>query len=175
MQLSAQITVPALGELLARNASRAHNRVAKQAVRDVLTAHWQKRIPLHFTRPAHGRYGYAQRSPRYRFQKQKKFGSSIDLVRTGRTRQQMTSQAQITVAGTATAGTIRGNLTLRFPFPGGGLRFKAAPGTRQRVTIEQMASEIRRITPDEIGQINSEVRDRYVHLVKTTTSARQRA
>lgn len=171
--LITQIRVPAIFEMLLPTAGRLHNAIAKDAVRDTLVKHHRRRIPGHFQRPAHGKYGYAQRSPRYRAAKQKKYGSSIDLVRTGRTKQQMTTQRQITVSGQATAGTIRGRLTLRFPFPGGSLRFKAAAGTRQRVTIEQMAREIRTITSDEIQQINRDIRGLYVDGVKKRAGQRQ--
>lgn len=171
--LFAQIKVPAIFELLLPSAGRLHNSIVKDAVRDVLVEHHRRRIPGHFQRPAHGKYGYADRSPRYRAQKQRRYGSSIDLVRTGRTRQQMTTQRQITVGGQATAGTIRGRLTLRFPFPGGSLRFKQDALGRQRVTIEQMAREIRAITPDEIQQINREIRGRYVDGVKARAGERQ--
>lgn len=171
--LIAQIRVPAIFELLLPTAGRLHNAIAKDAVRAVLVEHHRRRIPGHFTRPAHGKYGYAERSPRYRVQKQRKYGSSIDLVRTGRTRQQMTTQRQIAVGGQATAGTIHGRLTLRFPFPGGSLRFRQNSRGRQRVTVEQMAREIRAITPDEITQINREIRGRYVDGVKARAGDRQ--
>lgn len=171
--LIAQIKVPAIFELLLPSAGRLHNSILKKVVEDVLVTHWRKRIPGHFQRPAHGKYGYADRSPRYRRQKQRKYGSSIDLVRTGRTRQQMTTQRSITVGGQATAGTIRGRLVLRFPFPGGSLRFKPGVGNRQRVSIEQMAKELRAITPDEISQINREIRGRYVDGVKKRAGERQ--
>jgi hypothetical protein len=172
-QMIVTIDVPKLGEMLLGNASRAHNRIARQATREVLLDHWRKRIPLHFKRSAHSRYHYAERSPRYRFQKQKRYGSSIDLVRTGRTRDLMSSvnDAGIRISGTAAGGTLAARLTLRFPFKGGSRRYRGF--SRQQVTIEQMAREIETFTPDEVSQMVGEVRDRYINLVKTTTSPRQ--
>lgn len=170
---TATIEVPKLGELLVGSASRTHDRIAKQAVHDVLDIHWSRRIPGHFQRPAHGKYKYAERSKRYRFRKQKKYGSSIDLVMSGRTRDLMTSQRRIVIRGTAAGGTLTGRLILRFPFPGGSQRFRKT-GTRQAVTIQQMAREIEAFTPEEITQINAEVRERYTFYVKTATGPRQR-
>lgn len=169
----ATIDIPKLGELLKGNAARPHNKIAKNAVKHVLREHWSRRIPGHFQRSAHAKYHYATRSPRYRFYKQRKFGSSVDLVRSGRTREVMTSQFQIVIGGNAAGGTLTGKLILRFPFRGGTRRFRK-PGSRQAVTIAQMAREIETFTPEEVSQINREVRDRYVFLVNETTGPRQR-
>lgn len=173
MQLSFEIEVPKLGDFLVGNATRKHNQLVKRAVHTVLMQHWRQRIPKHFTRPAHGKYGYAERSARYRVRKQKKYGTSIDLVRTGRTRHAMTTQFRITIGGQASSGGVTGRLHLRFPFPGGTRRFRRR-GTRQAVTIEQMAKEIETITPDEVREITEQVRDAYMVLVDTDTSPRQR-
>lgn len=188
--LVAAIDVPKLGELLLGNASRAHNKIAKDTLRRVLLTHATRRIPLHFTRPAHQRYGYAQRSARYRVIKQKKYHSTIDLVMTGRTKDAMSTQRTITVGGTAAGGNLRGDLKLRFPFgaaaqqawarrakgksKGAPLSARARRDGKPRVTIAQMRKEIATIAPAEVSEINHELRDRYVDLVKTTTGARQR-
>lgn len=173
MQLSFSIEVPKLGAFLVEKSKRAHNRIVKECVREVLTTHWRKRIPIHFTRPAHQKYGYAERNKRYRIRKQKKYGTSIDLVRTGRTRHAMTTQYRITVGGQASSGGVTGKLQLRFPFAGGTRRFKK-PGSRQAITIEQMAREIETITPDEIREINDQVMAAYLKKLETDTSPRQR-
>lgn len=167
------IEVPKLGEFLLGSASRKHNALVKVAVRAVLMHHWRNRIPGHFQRPAHNRYGYAQRNARYRFSKQRKYGSSIDLVRTGRTRHVMTTQSRITVGGQASSGGVTGRLLLRFPFPGGTRRFRR-PGSRQAITIEQMAREIETIIPTEVREIEQQIREFYMVLIETDTSKRQR-
>jgi hypothetical protein len=188
--LLASIDVPKLGELLLGNASRTHNKIANTAMRETLLTHATRRIPQHFARPAHSKYGYAERSKPYRFFKQRKYGSAIDLVMTGRTKHAMSSQRQITVGGTATGGTLRGDLKLRFPFglaaqqaharrargqsKGAPLSARGRRDGKPRVTIAQMRKEIATITPDEASQITAELRDRYVEGVKTTAGPRQR-
>lgn len=189
-RLEAVIEAPQLGELLLGNAARTHNRIAKSALRDVLLTHAQQRIPGHFTRPAHARYGYAMRSAQYRHYKQRRFHSSIDLVMTGRTKHAMGTQRQIQIGGTAAAGTLDGRLKLRFPFSlaaqaaharrargeskGAPLASRGRRDGRPRVTIEQMRREIAAFVPAELAQIQSQLRDRYVDLVNTTAGRRQR-
>jgi|SRR6185437_12493342 len=151
---------------------RLHNRLMKDTMRETAQDHWRRRIPGHFQRPAHGKYHYAERSKKYRFYKQRKFGSSIDLVRTGRTRHVMRSQKRIVLGGSATGRGVVARLILRFPFPGGTLRFR--DHSRQRVTLEQMMKEIRTITDDEGREIATFVKEVYVRKVETDTSARQR-
>ncbi|HWB13343.1 MAG TPA: hypothetical protein VG826_29225 [Pirellulales bacterium] len=188
--LIATIDVPKLGELLLGNAGRAHNRIARAAVSDTLLTHATRRIPGHFARSAHRKYGYADRAKPYIFWKQKKYGHTADLVMTGATQHGMSTQRSITVGGTAVGGNLRGDLKLRFPF--GALAQKAwarrargeargaplAARTRRdgkpRVTISQMKKEVAATTPDEVREISQEIRDRYVEGVKTTTGPRQR-
>jgi hypothetical protein len=196
-QLLASIEIPKLGELLLDNAGRTHDRIAKTAMRETLLTHATTRILLHFARPAHDRYGYAERSPHYRHFKQKRFHTSIDLILSGRTKHAMTTQRQITVGGSATGGDLKGDLKLRFPWNltgnGGQTTVQAAHARRRaglskgaplsararrdgkpRVTIAQMRKEIATITPDERSQMVAELRDRYVTGVKTTAGPRQR-
>lgn len=152
---------------------RIHNALVKRVFRTVIEHHHERRIPRHFQQSAHGRYGYADRSKRYRFAKQKRYGSSIDLVRTGRTRRQMISQRQLTLGGQASTSGLKATLRLRFPFPGGTGRVRNSAG-RQKVTIEQMAREIETIAADEMREIQQQIHDGYVVLVETDTSSRQR-
>jgi len=189
-QLLASIEIPKLGELLLDNAGRTHNKIANNSIRATLLHHAESRIVQHFARPAHDRYGYAERSPHYRHFKKKRFHTSIDLILSGRTKHAMTTQRQITVGGTATGGTLRGDLKLKFPFglaaqaaharrargqsKGAPLSARGRKDGRPRVTIAQMRKEIAAITADERSQMAAEVRDRYVDGVKTTAGPRQR-
>lgn len=188
--LVAEIDVPKLGEFLVGNAGRAHNKIGKEAVRRALLTHHEKRIPGHFRRGAHQKYGYADRSPSYRHYKQRRYGSSIDLVMTGRTQHAMSSQAQITVGGTASGGTLNGQLKLRFPFgasaqqaharrrrgqaKGAPLSARGRRDGKPRVTIEQMRREVATVLPSEVQEINRQLRVTYVDLVNSTTGSRQR-
>lgn len=196
-QLLASIEIPKLGELLLDNAGRTHNRIANTAIRETLLTHATTRIPLHFTRPAHNRYGYAERSPHYRAFKQKKFHTSLDLVLSGRSKARMTSERKISVGGSATGGDLKGDLKLRFAWgltgEGNQTTVQAAHGRRARgqskgpplsargrkdgkprVTIAQMKKEMAAITADERSAMAHEVRERYLEGVKTTAGPRQR-
>ena len=137
-------------------AKREHNKFAKEAMRQVMFHHWTKTIPGHFERSAARKYKHKKRDRKYIISKLKKFGSAIDLVKTGRTMRAMTTIAKITVGGTAQKETLTGKLTLRFPFKGGtGSLRRRAPGTstvKQIAAVAnliQMRREIEAWTPDE--------------------------
>ena len=66
-----------------RSFLRLHNRCAKEALREQGLHHWKVRIPQHFTRSAHAKYGYQARSARYMRIKARRWRSVTDLVKTG--------------------------------------------------------------------------------------------
>lgn len=182
MDLKTTITFPKLGELLVANASRTHNRITKQATREELVEHHQRRIPGHFTRAAHGRYGYKPRQPRYIFLKAKRFGNQLDLVQTGKSKARIKGHGDVSVGGSGDA--VRGKLHMRFDFDARvaeqqtrARKNRRYQPFRQRkqpnVTIADMKSEVARMTPGEVHEIALGTRRRYVHLVRTTAGARQ--
>ena len=151
---------------------RLHNRFVKEIMRELLMEHWQKRIPIHFTRPAHNRYGYAQRNLKYMKAKARRFHSTTDLVRSGKSKDYMTHYARIRVGGTAAAGDVTGTLELRFPFPGGTGRTRRG-NVRTGVMPAQMVKEVAKVVADERAEISSALGKKYVDRVNNDTSPRQ--
>lgn len=158
-------------------AQRHHNRFAKEAMRRVLITHHEKRIPVHFTKVAHQKYGYQSRTLKYMKAKARKYHSTTDLIKTGNTRRQMTSAGgrKITIGGAAEGGkkALEGTLTLRFPFPGGTGRFRKED-THQQVTIQQMNKEIKAITPEERHEIAKQLMKEYWSQVNQFRGKRRR-
>lgn len=156
------------------DSGRLHNALCKRVFRTVLEYHHERRIPQHFARPAHGKYGYAERSAKWRVRKQKKYGSSLDLVASGRTKRKMLAERRLTIGGQASASGLKATLRLSFPFPAdrsrGGLRKDGRP----KVTAGEMVREIELILPAELAEIQKQIEDGYHVLVETDASARQR-
>lgn len=170
LQVSYALEVPQM--LVA--SPRLHNAFCKRALRAAIEYHHERRIPLHFQRAAHGKYGYAERSKRYRVAKQKKYGSSLDLVRTGATMRKMTRERQLSIGGQASSSGLRATLRLRFPFPADLSRGGVRKDGRPKITAGEMVREIEAITPDELAEIQRQINDVYLVLVDTDASARQR-
>lgn len=172
---------------------RHHNRIAKDAVRNVLEYHWKHRIPLHFRQDARGRYGYKPRSEKYKALKNRRFRSRRDLVLTGASEERMKREHRITVGGTAEKGTLTGTLIVAFSWV---KRVQAAfakkarfarrlgvsadalepskPRAKPSVTIQDMKREIQRMTPDEIKDVAAQFRAEYMRLAERLRSGRKR-
>jgi hypothetical protein len=154
-----------------RSFLRMHNRTAKDALREQGMHHWKARIPGHFTRSAHGKYGYQARSQRYMRIKARRYHSATDLVKFGRLKMDLINTPPVIRIG-GKAADDEGNgaglkLTLTMPFHVGDkaathyseLARKFGRGAvraakrdaakRTGVTIAQMRKEIAAITTDE--------------------------
>ncbi len=170
-QISYTLEVP---EILV-NSARVHNRLVKIVVRQVLEHHWRKRIPEHFKTSAHQKYGYLPRSAKYIRAKARRYGSTVDLVKTGAAKSEMTTRHRITIGGSAMNNDVAGKLTMRFPFPGGtGKKDSRKKGNFRLVDPAQMIREMQAITADELTEINRQIADGYIVLVDTSTSKRMR-
>lgn len=153
---------------------RMHNRCAKEALFEQGMQHWKVRIPQHFTRSAHSRYGYQARSAKYMRMKARRYRSVTDLVKRGQMRDEMIKTPPvIRIGGRAAddAGHSAGlKLTLILPFHVGQkaqayyatlarigrAQVQAAQArarTRAGVTIHQMRKEVATIRQDEAQQI----------------------
>lgn len=114
-------------------AKRYHNKYAKDALRDTL-AWWHKHADGfrdHFERDNREKFRHFPRTEKYKRAKArgvlvegKRYYSTVDLVKTGRTKEKMLKEAKITASGTAEGKTLTGNIILRFPFRGGTGRFR---------------------------------------------------
>jgi len=175
IEFALEIEVPSRPEDIA---VRHHNRFVKEALREVLKEHHSKRIPGHFKTSAHQKYGYQRRNPKYMRAKARRHGSSRDLVKTGKSEQEMTNSAnaRITIGGSAEGGknAINGKLTLRFPWKGGSGRFKRDTPTYQRVTAQQMIKEMQAMTDDERLQMAVQFSALYWNRVSSYQGKRQR-
>jgi hypothetical protein len=166
--------------------TRLHNKYAKEALRETLDLHWSKNTRKHFQLGARQRYGYAPRSVRYNLFKKRWKGHTIEMLLTGRSRQQMSSKRpQIRVGGAAEGGKkgLSGYYFLRFPFSGDAQfamrkrarRIKRAQwvGKRQN-KLPQLRKEMERWAGDEVQQAKEEFANRYMAKVNAYRGRRQR-
>lgn len=141
------IEVPQRSADLAR---RHHNKYAKEALGEAVEKWHQHKqgFPEHFTRAAREKFNHFPRTARYKRYKQRRYHSTIDLVKTGRTKRRMLSQWKLRLGGSATGGNLNVTLVLSFPFKGGTGSFRKE-GTTQSVTIEKMITELQRFDEDD--------------------------
>lgn len=140
--LSASIDFPDVNVAIA-----TQRQASLDAVRAMAFYHHRNHIPRHFEAGAASRYGYAPRGAKYKAAKLRRYGSSVDLVKTGRTRDEMTRNAAIDVSRN-TAGEVEATIRLQFPWTVSSKYYRPAIG--RAVTVRQMADEIAAITPDEM-------------------------
>jgi hypothetical protein len=155
-------------------AERHHNRFCREALRRCLQTHHKDRIPQHFTKAAHQKYGYKPRTLKYMKWKARKFHSTTDLVKTGASQRSMVANGTITMSGSAEGGkrALTGSLHLNFVFPGGRGRFRK--DSLQQVTIEQMRSEIQAMTADERREVARQMAHEYIQLYAEFRGSRKR-
>ncbi len=154
-------------------APRIINKAGKDAMREVLLTHHRERIPEHFKATNRGKYSHRERTARYKAIKMRRFKSRTDLVKTGRTRDRMTSLYQIRIGGSQTGSETKapglvGRLLMRFPFP------ESKEASPDKVNTAQMRREIETITDGERQEIVKQFRDLYVKHLTTTPSGRKR-
>lgn len=143
--------------------NRAFTRFTKMALKKEMLFHHQRRIPDHFHRWRQAKYGYTQRSARVKEIKSR--FNQPDLVETGRTKERMTREIQITHPRVGEGIGVRG--ILRWPV---GFRFSGA--AVEGVTPEVMADEISRWTLTEEKVAAVHVRDTLVDLLQQKLSTR---
>jgi len=151
-----------------------HNKFAKAAAKETLEFHLKKNIPRHFLRSARKRYGYRPRDIEYIRSKQYRFKTGgLDLVKTGKSRVEVPKSGKISASGSASKGTTKASLRMRFPFPGGSGRLRKG-NSRQAVQIKQMIKEMRAITLDEAVELRDKFRDAYFSKVNERARTRKR-
>lgn len=156
--------------------ARFHNKFVRAAIKKMAAYHLKEHIPIHFQRRAAKRYGYQPRHPKYIRYKQRRWRQGgMDLVKTGASRRDMAKGAKIQIGGAAVEAKRQLSLTIkmRFAFPGGGGRFRKQ-GTRQAVSIDQMADEVRKIIPQEAKELRIIFRTEYFRLLRAKMSQRKR-
>lgn len=100
---------------------RVWNKINKDAMKVALMHHHNTHMPRHFKRDARQRYSHKERNAKYKAWKKRKFGSLIDLVMSGSTRDKITKAGgydRITIGGAAVGGQkdLVGKLVYTFGF-----------------------------------------------------------
>lgn len=163
------------------NGERLHNRMVRECLLEELQAHGIKRIPLHFRPLARHRYSYARRLSHvgrrsYDTWKRQKYGSTADLVKTGKSRAAMSNPAnqRITIRGSAASGTLTGTLSVRFGWAGGTGKQRSDRRVTVGTTPKVMVEEVERIIPSEVREISEGIKGRYVAKVGEMLKRKQR-
>lgn len=144
-------------------ARRHHDRIAKEALREAVTKYHDVKegFEKHWRRDARERYNHRPRDPKYLRWKQRRFKSSVDIKKSGRTERKMLSEWKLAAGGNASDKTLSVTLIVRFPFKGGTGRFRKDiarnPMRRDQAKqnqewILQMAKELQRF--DEQDPVN---------------------
>ena len=134
-------------------------------------------LKKHFSDEARRLYGYAPRNPSYQNYKTKVFKTSIDLFKTGKSKQQMLREGRITLSGSADGGkhAFGGTLTVRFAFKGGsGRHYKSNRNYAIQVTPAQMIREMQAIRDEESADMAQQFEAEYMSLVTAYRAARKR-
>jgi hypothetical protein len=156
-----------------------HNRVSKDALREVLKTHHKERIPGHFAHGAHSKYGYQPRSQKYIARKIKLGLGGTDLVEAGGTKQEMTSHAEFVMSGAAEGAQkkLGGKIVLKFAFgkqiqmgyakrgayeKATGQTYDSPRGKSGGVDLAQMKKEISTIIPEERRLMAEQFRREYL-------------
>lgn len=143
--------------------------IAKLTLHEELVKHHQKRIPKHFLYSAKGIYGYKPRTAGTIRRKQRLYGTIIDLVKSGKTRESVKSAKQITVGGHLAGGSaIVGTLSMWFPYS-----IQADPTQPGAVKIQDMINEIATISPDEADEFVTGFEVRFIRKLQEYAGGRR--
>lgn len=153
-------------------AKRHHNRIVKDAAREMMERKHAKHTPEHFKQTNRRKYDHKPRSEKYKRTKLRQGRGITDLVYRGRTRSWMTRAYKLRMGGNAEAGTLNARLIYTFPFRGGTGRFRRR--THQSVNIQQMIKELQSFAPEEIPQLAEWFREAYMKGVEKFRAGRKR-
>ena len=130
---------------------RVHDKAVKLALESALMEYWRGGFRDHFTAPVVNKYRYAIRADGYKAIKKKEFRSITDLVRTGRTKNWMTTaRPRFTIARGSVEGVARsksgtgvtGRLTMKFPFPATSKDLGKRNDGKRKISPADMAKEL---------------------------------
>lgn len=157
-------------------ATRYHNKYAKEAIRETMEkwhGHGSKGFQKHYRRDARERYNHFPRTEKYKRYKARRFKSTLDHVKTGRSKRRMTTQYKFRAGGSASGGNLSATLILTFPFKGGTGRFRKE-GTHQQFTIEKMILELQRFDEEDPKNLAQWFKEAYMKKVEQHRSKRKR-
>lgn len=132
---------------------RAVNKVVKVAGSLTMQEH-RGRLPGHFQFSAFAKYGYKPRSRKYQISKEKKFGTTAPLVRTGALRAAILRNAKVTA--TANKAELK------------------SKGSKTSQLMSQFRTELESFTPEEEKQNAESFRDKFVILASDPSLRRKR-
>jgi len=136
---------------------RIHRKISKASAQAAMLLHWRKYVPRHFQQTNRQLYNHAPRSKRYKGYKRKVHKSMTDLVKTGRTRDSMTTMMPVIRNSGSADSLMITTMYLRWPFPAG----KGKPGS---VSRDQMNKELGRWVSEE----ESEILQKYAAIYKAS-------
>jgi len=120
--------------------TRDHQKISRLCNIDALDYHHRKHTIKHFQPGNRSRYGFKPRSLKYQRYKAKRYGSSVDLVKTGKTKLYVTKTRQITATGNG------GRLVMRAPFGDGSIK--------SELTLNRIGRKItRKLINSQVGLI----------------------
>lgn len=140
--------------------ARMHRRISKRSAHAAMLLHWKKYLPRHFQQNNRQLYDHAERAKGYKASKRKLHGSITDIVKTGRTRDYMTTLIPIIRHSGAADSLMVTTMYLRWPFPAG--KVKAG-----QVSREQMNKELGRWVDEEEDDIRSQYASIYVESLRS--------
>lgn len=161
---------------------RLHNRFAKESLREAMAWLHATTMARRFEPGASGRYGYAQRTPKYLARKRRKFGHSTDLVYTGKTRDRMKRTYQTRIGGTGEGGDLKASLVMTFPFAEAAramAKARAAKSGKSAKIIRnartaQLAKELSTFTDKEVKDTSEFFNIQYAEKVGAWRGRRRR-
>jgi hypothetical protein len=171
-QFVCELDIPTRPEDLA---IRYHNKYAKEALFDAVVK-WhgsEDGFKTRFKREAKQRFHHFERSEKYKRYKARRYHSTVDLIKTGASKQQMLSQAKIQIGGTGEKGNLTVTVSMRFAFKGGAGRFRKQ-GTNQEVVVAKMLLELQDCDGKDAELIARWTLDGYMKRLNAHRSARKR-
>ncbi len=136
---------------------RIHRKISKASAQAAMLLHWRKYVPRHFQQNNRQLYNHAPRNRRYMGYKRKVHKSITDIVKTGRTRDSMTTMMPVIRNSGSADSLMITTMYLRWPFPAG----KGKPGS---VSRDQMNKELGRWVSEE----ESEILQKYAAIYKAS-------
>ena len=170
-QFVCELDIPTRTEDLA---IRHHNKYVKEALFDAVVR-WHghaEGFKTRFKREAKTRFHHFERQEKYKRYKARRYHSTVDLIKTGKSKEQMLSQAKIQIGGTAEKGTITVTVSMRFAFRGGTGRFRKE--THQGVTIEQMRIEVQDCDAKDAELVSKWTLEGYMKRINSHRASRKR-
>lgn len=170
-QMVCTLDIPTRAEDLA---IRYHNKYLKEALFDAVVR-WQGHedgFKARFKREAKTRFHHFERAPKYKAMKARKYHSTVDLIKTGDSKEEMLHRFKVQIGGTAENKSITVTIRTRFAFKGGTGRFRK--DTQQALKIERMIAEVQDCDEKDGEMVAKWTLEGYMKRLKEHRSARKR-